>query len=138
MKHPLGDQRLALAADAAAIFLLGGWHPDHRADTGLSALVGHQCADQRLAVDPVGLRTATPTRDGNRGGIDDMAFDPVFLAQHPIDPESVETGFLNHHERIALARARLRLLAQLTKARKHSGDVAACNGVSRHFLSAAR
>ena len=87
---PLGDQHLALAAEAAAVFFLGRRRLDHRAHPRFAALVGQQRANQRLAVDPVGLRPPPPARCRNRGRIDDMAFDP-FALQHPMNPEAVQT-----------------------------------------------
>jgi hypothetical protein len=57
---PLGDQHLALAAEAAAVFFLGRRRPDHRAHPRFAALERQQRANQRLAVDPVGLGAPPP------------------------------------------------------------------------------
>ena len=115
MLDPLGDQHLALATEAAAIFFLGCRRLDHRAHPRFAPLVRQQRANQCLAVDPVSLRPPTPTRCRNRGRIDDMAFDP-FILQHAIDPESVEASLLNDDEREDLPRPRPRFLPKLRKA----------------------
>lgn len=65
-----------------------------------------------------------------------MTFDPVFLAQHAIDPEAVENRLLDHDDGKILPRARPRFLAELGKACKQSGDIAAGNRVLRHLLTA--
>jgi len=57
--NTLGRQRLALAAEASAVLLLGFGHLHHRADARLSAFIREQRANKRLAVDLVGLRTPT-------------------------------------------------------------------------------
>ena len=63
---PLDGQRLALAANPAAVFVFRRRHPDHGTDARLAALVSEQRANQGLAVDPVGLGPATPTRGRDR------------------------------------------------------------------------
>src|SRR3954449_3690741 len=42
MQNPLGDQRFALSAKAAAILFLGRRHPNHRANAWFPPLVSHQ------------------------------------------------------------------------------------------------
>jgi hypothetical protein len=72
---PLLDERLALTGNAPHILLLrAGWH-DHGADPRLAALPRQQRAQQSLAVDGISLGTPLAPRDGNGGGIHDMAFD---------------------------------------------------------------
>src|SRR5215212_5817038 len=58
MQNPLGDQRFALSAKAAAILFLGRRHPNHRANAWFPPLVSHQGADQRLTIDAISLHTA--------------------------------------------------------------------------------
>ena len=58
---PLGDQHLAFAAKSAAVLFLGRRRFDHCAHPRFTALVRQQRAKQRLAVDPVGLRSPAPT-----------------------------------------------------------------------------
>jgi hypothetical protein len=40
----------------------------------------------------------------DRGGVDDVAQN-AFAHQHAVNPEAVEPGFLNHHQRKQPARA---------------------------------
>src|SRR5512147_1721819 len=100
----------------------------------LAALEGEQGPDERLAVETVGLRPATATRSRNRGRIDYVAFDTL-THQRTVDPEPVETGFLDHDDREMAARARLRLLPELRKAHPQAGNIPAGNGMARHLLS---
>src|SRR4051795_6155365 len=65
MQNPLGDQRFALSAKAAAILFLGRRHPNHRANAWFPPLVSHQGADQRLTIDAISLHPAMPTRHGD-------------------------------------------------------------------------
>ena len=58
---PFGDQNLALAAEATAVFFLRRRRLDHRADAGFAALIGQQGAKQRFAVDLVGLGSPPPS-----------------------------------------------------------------------------
>ena len=90
MLDPFGDQHLALAAEAAAVFFLGRRRLDHRADPRFAALISQQRAQQRFAVDPVGLGAPPPARGRNRGRVDDVAFD-TFALQHAVNPEAVQT-----------------------------------------------
>ena len=93
-KTSLGGQHSALAAEAAAVLLLGSGHLDHRTHPRFAAFVGQKRADQRLAVDLVGLRPPPPARCGNRGRVDNVAFD-LFALQHAMDPEAVQAGLLD-------------------------------------------
>ena len=91
---PLGGQRLALTADAAPILRVRRGRPDHRTHPRLTALVGQQRAHQSLTIDLVGLGPAAAAGDRNRGGIHDVALDPLAL-QHAMDPEPIKTRLLN-------------------------------------------
>src|SRR3954464_15031490 len=84
----------SVPTDPAAGLLVWARSLDHRTNPGLAPLVGQQCANQSLAVDPIGLRPPTPTGRGDGGGIDDMALDP-FALQDPVDPEPVQPCFLD-------------------------------------------
>jgi hypothetical protein len=64
------------------------------ADPRLAPLVREQRANQRFAIDPVGLRPSAPARCRDRSRIDDVAFDP-FRLQYPVDPETVEASLLD-------------------------------------------
>src|SRR5271166_622080 len=134
MLDPLRDQRLALAADTAAVLLPGRRRLYHRADARFAALVRQQRANQCLAVDPVGLCPPASARRRDRSRIDDVAFDP-FLFQDPIDPESVEASFLDDDDRKALPHSYPRLLLELCKAAQQPGDVAAAYRMLRHLFS---
>src|SRR5208282_5522978 len=54
-------QRLALAHDASAVFLLRRRRPKHRANPRLATLVGQQRPQQCFTVELVSLRPAPPT-----------------------------------------------------------------------------
>jgi len=58
---PLRDQYLALAAKPATVLFLGSRRFDHRAHPRFAALIRQQRAKQRLAVDPVILRSSATT-----------------------------------------------------------------------------
>src|SRR5450631_3884806 len=119
---PLGDQYFALAAEAAAIFFLRRRRFYHRTYPRFPALERKYRAKQRLAVDPVGLGAPTPPRRRNRGGNDDVAFDS-FALQHAMNPEAIETGFLNNHYRKGFSGPRQRLLLQFRKTRQQCRNV---------------
>ena len=55
---------------------------------------GIECAQQRLAIDAVGLGTAVTTVHRDRSGVDNVALDSV-LDEQPMKPESVKPGLLN-------------------------------------------
>jgi hypothetical protein len=50
-------QHLALAAGTAAVLIFGSRRFDHRTHPRFAALIGQQPAQQRLAVNPIGLCT---------------------------------------------------------------------------------
>jgi hypothetical protein len=60
--NALPQQRGALARDPAAVLLIRGWRHCHRADPRLAPLPGHQRAQQRLAVDGIGLGAPVASR----------------------------------------------------------------------------
>jgi hypothetical protein len=57
-------------------------------------MIGHQGPDQGLAIDPVCLCTAPPSRCHDRGRINDMALKALSL-QNPIKPEAIQAGLLD-------------------------------------------
>lgn len=79
VENPLGDQHSSLAANPAAILFLARRHPDHRTDTWLSPLPGHQRAKQRFAINPVGLYATAAARYRDRRGVDNLALNPSFV-----------------------------------------------------------
>jgi hypothetical protein len=117
MQDALFNQGLALPAKSAAVFFLNGRRLDHRTHPRFAALVGQQRAKQRLAVDPVGLGPSAAARGRDRGRIDDVAFNP-FLLQHAVNPEAVQTRFLNDDDRQGFTGPRKCLTPQLCKARQ--------------------
>ena len=94
VQDPFVSQHSTLTAQASAVLFLGCGRLDHRAHTRLAALIRQKRAKQRLAVDPVGLSSPAPTRRRDRSGIDNVAFDP-FALQNTVNPEAVQSGFLN-------------------------------------------
>src|SRR6266851_5796878 len=137
MQDSLGGQHFALAAEAAAVLLLGSGRLDHRTHPRFATLVGEQRANQRFAVDLVGLRPPAPPRCRNRGRIDNKAFYSLIL-QHPIDPEAIEPSFLDDDQRENLPRPYPRLLPELRKALQQPAHIAATHRMHRHLLSTAR
>jgi hypothetical protein len=123
------DQHLALARDAPAILVLRARRLHHGTDPRFAALEGEKRPDQRLAIEPVGLRSAAAPRCRDRSRIDDVALDPL-LFQCAVNPEPVEPGFLDHDDREMASHARLRLPPELREPIQQAGDVAAGNGVA--------
>src|SRR6266446_4027112 len=137
MQDSLGGQHFALAAEAAVVLLLGSGRLHHRAHPRFTTLVGEQHSNQRFAIDPVGLHPPAPARCGNRGRIDNVAFNS-FILQHPINPETIESSLLDDDEREDPSRPCPRLLLELRKALKQPGHIAATYSILRHLFSAAR
>src|SRR5208282_329760 len=129
-----GDQSLALAPEPSAILLLGARGLGHRTDPGLAALEGHQRAKQRLAVDAVGLGPPAPARHGDRSGVDNVAFDPLLL-QRPVNPEPVQSRFLNDDDRIGRSGPRQRLALKLRQAFEKPPQISCRRLVLRHLLA---
>src|SRR4051812_30760197 len=127
----------SVPTDPAAVLLVWARSLAHRTPPGLAPLVGQQCANQSLAVDPIGLRPPPPTGRGDRGGIDDMALDP-FALQDAVDPEPVQPCFLDDDDGKDLPRPGTGFLLELGQARKKTGDVTVAHGMLRHLLAAAR
>ena len=96
-----------------------------------------QRAQQRLAVDAVGLCPPAPARGRNRRRIDDVAFDP-FILQHAVYPKTIQSRFLNDDDRERSPRPRERLLPELRKAGQQRAYVSGGRVVFRHFLTGAR
>src|SRR6516225_4578745 len=126
VSHSLGDERFALAAEVAAVFLVGSGRLDHCTDPRFAALVGEQHSNQRFTIDLVGLCPPAPARRCNRGRVDDMAFD-TFVLERPVNPKPVETGLLYDDESKALTRPQSRLLLKLCEALHQPGEIAAGN-----------
>jgi hypothetical protein len=89
--NALLQQLRALARDPTAVFLTRAWWYGHRADPRLAALPGHQCAQQRLAVNRIRLGAPVASRHSNRRRIND---DAVGLEQ-AMNPETIEPDFVD-------------------------------------------
>ena len=94
--NALPQQRCALARDPTAVLFARAWRHCHGADPRLAALPGHQRAQQRLAVDRIGLGAPVASRHGNRRRIDDVALNAVGFEQR-MNPETIEPDFLDRH-----------------------------------------
>lgn len=94
MLDALLEQRAALARQPPAILGLGAGRLHHGANLPFASCPGHECAQQRLAIDAVGLGTAVTTVHRDRSGVDNVALDSV-LDEQPMKPESVKPGLLN-------------------------------------------
>jgi hypothetical protein len=94
--NALPQQRGALAGDPTAILFTRAWRHCHGADPRLASLPGHQRAQQRLAVDSIGLGAPVASRHGNRRRIDNVALNAVGLEQ-AMNPETIEPDFLDRH-----------------------------------------
>ena len=81
---------------STAVLFARAWRHCHGTDPRLAALPGHQCAQQRLAVDRIRLGAPVASRHGNRRRIDDVALDPVGLEQ-AMNPETIEFNFVDRH-----------------------------------------
>src|SRR5271156_2035192 len=68
--NALPQQRCALARDRAAVLFARAWRHCHGADPRLASLPSHQRAQQRLAVDRIGLGAPVASGHGNRRRID--------------------------------------------------------------------
>src|SRR5690242_18258433 len=137
MLDPLGGQRLALARDPTAVLLLRRRYPDHRTDARLASFVRQQRPNQRFSVDSIGLRATASTRYLNRGGINDVALDPLAL-QHPMNPEPVQSRLLNDDDRETLSRSPSCLLSELRETHQQPRNVPARNRVLRHLFPTTR
>ncbi len=107
-------QYLALAADAAPVLLVRRRRHDHRAHARLAPLERQQRAQQRQAVDLVGLGIATPARHRDRGRVDHVALDPL-VHQHAVNPESIVTRLLDRDDRVELLLPRQRFRLELAE-----------------------
>jgi hypothetical protein len=62
----------------------------------ISALPGHQRAQQRLTVNRIRFGAPVASRHGNRRRIDDLALNAVGLEQ-AVNPETIEPDFVDRH-----------------------------------------
>src|SRR4029077_5923116 len=122
VQDPFVSQHSTLTAQASAVLFLGCGRLDHRAHTRLAALIRQKRAKQRLAVHPVGLSSPAPTRRRDRSGIDNVAFDP-FALQNPVNPEAVQSRFLNDNDWERSFSPHQRLLPEFRKTRQQRADV---------------
>jgi hypothetical protein len=92
MEDAFRNQGFPFPPDPTIVVFLGREKLDHRTCTRLATFPRHQCADQRFAVNAIGLRPAMPARHGNRRGLYNVALDPGFLAQHSSQPEAIKSA----------------------------------------------
>ena len=85
----------------------------HRTHAWLPTLIGQERSNQSFTVEPVGLDPPRPARDGDRGGINHMAFN--LLLEGAVDPKAIQSRLLNNHDPVEWTAAGLRLLLQKTK-----------------------
>ncbi|EGG74458.1 hypothetical protein SXCC_00679 [Gluconacetobacter sp. SXCC-1] len=71
----------------------------------------------------------------DRRRIDDMALDPVLLLQGSIDPESIQSGFLNHHKRKKSSFPSAGLVTKTSETAEQARNIATLNRVARHLLA---
>jgi hypothetical protein len=82
------NQPIAFAAGTPGVLLLHARHPRDPDHPRLTPQIGHQGAQQQLAVDPVRLRAPTPLLDRNARGIENEVRDSGRLEQ-PVQPKAV-------------------------------------------------
>src|ERR671921_2381638 len=87
------EQRPSLAAEAALVLVLRRGRTHHGADLPLAARPGHQGPQQRLRIQPIGLRAPGTAVDLQRGRVHDVAHNPLGL-EHAVQPEPVAAGLV--------------------------------------------
>jgi hypothetical protein len=120
-----------------AVLLTPAWRHCHGADPRLAALPGHQRAQQRLAVDRIGLGASVASRHSNRRRIDDMAFNAVGLEQ-AMNPETIEPDLLDRYNLDRRCGASLGSALQPRKKVEQFAPVTAGERVLRHLPAAKR
>src|SRR5277367_6714550 len=70
----------------------------------------------------------------DRSSVDDVAFDPLPL-RRPVDPEPVQSRFLNDDDRIGLARTRHRFALKLRQTFEKLAQISCRRRVLRHLLA---
>ena len=135
MLNPLRDERLPLPREPPTVLVLRAGRHDHRADSGLAALVGQQRTQERLTVDPVALGPPLAPRDGDGGRVYNVALDTVHL-EHPVHREAVQAGLMDRHDLNQLADAGLRLDPRAQQKRDESIPIASSDGVFGHLVAA--
>jgi site-specific DNA recombinase len=131
------EQRGALARQAPAVLLFRARRPHHRAHAPLAARPSHEAAQEHLTVDRVRLGPAMPPVDGDRGGIDDTARDPVPL-QQAVQPETVEPGLSDDQDLDRPTGPPLGRRPQPRQEVEESSAIAARDGMPRQLIAAGR
>src|SRR3712207_247536 len=132
---PLRDERLPLTREPPAVLVLRAWRHDHRADPRLAALVGQQRAQQRLAVNPVALGPPLAPRDGDGGGVHNVALDAALL-EPPVHREAVKASLVDGRDLDRLAEACLRFGPFSQQECEESVAIAPRDGVFGHLVAA--
>jgi hypothetical protein len=94
MPDPLLDEGVPLTRDAPQVLLLGAGRHHHGTDPWLSPLPGQERAQQRLAIDRIGLGASLAPGDCHGRGINDVALDTPAL-EEPVHPKTFEARLLN-------------------------------------------
>jgi hypothetical protein len=94
----------------------------------------HQCPQQLLAIDPVGLRAPGSLIDRNTRGIEHMVGNPG-RSQKAMQPEPVVARFVATHHRRRRAQHPPRPLAHSLNQRQQTDMVAAIELVPRHPIA---
>jgi len=92
------DQAAALARQPALVFRVRAGRLDHGAHLTLPSRPGHERAHEKVAVDGVRLGPAVAQVHRDRGGIHNMARDPL-SQQQAVEPEAVKPRFLDNRDR---------------------------------------
>src|SRR5271154_6412906 len=104
MTYPLGRQCFTLAGDTPPVFLLRRGNTNHRAHPWFAPLVRQKRTHQGFTIDFVGLSPTSAARGGNRGRVDNVAFNS-FRFQSAMNPKPIKAGLLDHNDRKLLRRS---------------------------------
>jgi hypothetical protein len=131
MPDAFPDEGLQFPAHTPTILFLRRRDANHRADPRFAPLPGHECAHQRLAIDPIRLGPAVPARHRDRGRVHDVAFDSL-RDQRAVDPEPVQPGLLDHDHGDNLAGPAPDIALQIGEVLQQSRQIAAPHLMPRH------
>src|SRR5215472_14685359 len=132
MTNALSDESLQFPADTPAILLSRCRYANHRTDPWFAPSPRHERAHKRLSVDPVCLGAAMPARNRDRGWVNNVALDP-FRDQGAVNPEPVQSGFLDHDHRNNLTGPALDIALQIREPLQQPRHIPAAYLVSRHL-----
>lgn len=122
---PLAHQDLTFPTVMSAVFLFARRRTDDGADPRCPAFERQQGTDQHFEVETIRLRTPMLAGNHDRRRIDDVTLYPVLPLQRPVDPEAIQAGFLDDHQREEPSLAGAGPLAQSSDAGEEARNVAA-------------